>query len=419
MERQKNSQIKKSGLGKKRKQAVYKRPSCVQSGSTITTALGAAQPFVVLTTAPSSHCSNLEQPSNGTEKTLSIDNNSDILYSSAKDQINVVIMALQNVAKNAEAQCLLSISVHIVEKERQIHQLTVSGCVEPSTQHLGGRTIQVAGDLTTEVPKIDKYLWELSLLNPQITFQFDIWCTYDNAMRHFSFVHPRMESCNFDFRQPTPSTSQETAFELRKKRLKEFFVPDELVGIQKKNVDCYLLFNCRGSVLTFNPHTNTVTPYFILLAFQNSIPTTDFMSTLLSYLREVDWVRHSSCSFALSCEQEPTVINDEDFVIPKLGSHFHLQNIFSERFPQTDRYVAGVKNIYIIFDFQLAESKSGRSSSTILKSAKKALIEAFRELKSIHFVLFAPSCEFKKFEENEVAIREIASAITDSEYRGD
>jgi hypothetical protein len=72
-----------------------------------------------------------------------------------------------------------------------------------------------------------------------------------------------------------------------------------------------------------------------LLAFQNSIPTTDFMSTLLSYLREVDWVRHSSCSFALSCEQEPTVINDEDFVIPKLGSHFHLQNIFSERFPQT------------------------------------------------------------------------------------
>jgi hypothetical protein len=79
----------------------------------------------------------------------------------------------------------------------------------------------------------------------------------------------------------------------------------------------------------------------------------------------------------------------------------------------SDRYVAGVKNIYIIFDFQLAESKSGRSSSTILKSAKKALIEAFRELKSIHFVLFAPSCEFKKFEENEVAIREIASAITD------
>jgi hypothetical protein len=71
--------------------------------------------------------------------------------------------------------------------------------------------------------------------------------------------------------------------------------------------------------------------FFKLLMFEDSIPTDELTSVLLSQIRDVDWPHHNSCPFALCCERESIVVNDEDFVIPKVGSYFHLQNILTER----------------------------------------------------------------------------------------
>jgi hypothetical protein len=133
------------------------------------------------------------------------------------------------------------------------------------TQQLVETTTSVIGHLTTEVPKIDKYLWELSFLNPrvmtllshyhtimrkhrhthihepsfsqrelsvcnfhlichQVIFRFDIWCTYNNAMNHFTFVHPSGEhhTCP-SLPQSILHTVPFNEFELRKLRLKDSF----------------------------------------------------------------------------------------------------------------------------------------------------------------------------------------------------
>jgi hypothetical protein len=206
------------------------------------------------------------------------------------------------------------------------HYLVRGWREEEPTQQFVENTISVIGQLATEVPKIDKYLWELSFLNPWVTTLLALSLTHSLSLTHIQLererksyrfvisiwfvirsffvlifgVHTTMQcvilllfirakdiaiftpflnqllrqfhsmNLNFvkvDWRVPSGPFSNTIFF-----CLIAFltiggiilFSPDELIGTQYKNVDCYLLFNCRGNDLTFKPATNSSTPYFIV-----------------------------------------------------------------------------------------------------------------------------------------------------------